>query len=55
LEEAKMENSKLREDIDAKNREIQQMGNNLSRQRTYYEDSIHLLKKDIESYRQQLV
>jgi hypothetical protein len=45
----------LRDGLDERSREIEQLGLKINKQRAYYEDTINYLKRDVDNYRQQIL
>jgi chromosome segregation ATPase len=55
LEEAQLENARLREALDDRTREADAMANKFSKQRTQLEDTVAFLRRDCEGYRNKIV
>lgn len=55
LEEAQLENARLREALEDRNREMESLANKFSKQRTQLEDTVSFLKRDCEGYRNKIV
>lgn len=51
LEEAQLENARLKEGLDEKCREIEALASKANKQRVYLEDTISYLKRDNETLR----
>jgi hypothetical protein len=45
----------LREGLDERNKEFDQLNQKLNKQRVYYEDTINFLKRDNDGYRAKII